>query len=445
MSKQYTTEEIRKEVADKDVRFLRLCFTDINGTEKAVEVPTSQLDKVLTNDIRFDGSSIDGFVRLEESDMVLYPDLSTWSVLPWGDEHGGKIGRLICSVHTTDGKLFAGDPRNNLKRVLGEMKEAGFDTFDIGFEMEFHLFKLDENGNWTTEVPDHASYFDMTSDDEGARCRREIVETLEEIGFEVEAAHHEVGDGQQEIDFRFDDALTTADRCQTFKMVARHIARKHGLFATFMAKPVEGQAGNGMHNNMSLFKNKHNVFYDKDGEFHLSNTALYFLNGILEHARAITAIGNPTVNSYKRLIPGFEAPCYIAWAAKNRSPLVRIPSAGEINTRLEMRSADPTANPYLLLAACLTAGLNGIKEQKMPMKPVEENIFEMSEEERAEHGIKPLPTTLHNAIKAFKEDDLIKSALGEHLTHSFIESKELEWSKYSQSVSDWERQRYMNW
>ena len=190
MSKQYTTEEIRKEVADKDVRFLRLCFTDINGTEKAVEVPTSQLDKVLTNDIRFDGSSIDGFVRLEESDMVLYPDFSTWSVLPWGDEHGGKIGRLICSVHMTDGKPFAGDPRNNLKRVLGEMKEAGFDTFDIGFEMEFHLFKLDENGNWTTEVPDHASYFDMTSDDEGARCRREIVETLEEIGFEVEAAHH---------------------------------------------------------------------------------------------------------------------------------------------------------------------------------------------------------------------------------------------------------------
>lgn len=285
----------------------------------------------------------------------------------------------------------------------------------------------------------------MTSDDEGARCRREIVETLEGMGFEVEAAHHEVGDGQQEIDFRFDDALTTADRCQTFKMVTRQIARKHGLFATFMAKPVEGQAGNGMHNNMSLFKGKRNVFYDENGEFHLSDTALYFLNGILEHARAITAIGNPTVNSYKRLIPGFEAPVYIAWAAKNRSPLVRIPSAGEINTRLEMRSADPTANPYLLLAACLTAGLNGIKEQKMPMKPVEENIFEMTEEERAEHGIKPLPTTLHNAIKAFKNDDLIKSALGDHLTHSFIESKELEWSKYSQSVSDWERQRYMNW
>ena len=228
-------------------------------------------------------------------------------------------------------------------------------------------------------------------------------------------------------------------------MVTRAIARKHGLFASFMAKPVQGQAGNGMHNNMSLFKNGKNVFYDKDGEFPLSNTALYFLNGILEHARAITAIGNPTVNSYKRLIPGFEAPVYIAWAAKNRSPLVRIPSAGEINTRLEMRSADPTANPYLLLAACLTAGLNGIKEQKMPMKPVEENIFEMTEEERAEHGIKPLPTTLHNAIKAFKKDDLIKSSLGDHLMHSFIESKELEWSKYSQSVSDWERQRYMNW
>lgn len=280
MSKTITAEDIKKSVKDNDVRFLRLAFTDINGTSKAVEVPTSQLDKVLTNDIRFDGSSIDGFVRLEESDMVLYPDFSTWAVLPWGDEKGGKIGRLVCSVHKTDGEPFEGDPRNNLKRILKEMNDMGFTDFDIGFEAEFHLFKLGEDGNWTTEVPDHASYFDMTSDDEGARCRRDIVETLESIGFEVEAAHHEVGDGQQEIDFRFDDALTTADRVQTFKMVVREVARKHGLYATFMAKPVEGQAGNGMHTNMSLFKDGKNVFYDKDGEFHLSDTALYFLNGI---------------------------------------------------------------------------------------------------------------------------------------------------------------------
>ena len=442
MSKTITAEDIKKSVKDNDVRFLRLAFTDINGTSKAVEVPTSQLDKVLTNDIRFDGSSIDGFVRLEESDMVLYPDFSTWAVLPWGDEKGGKIGRLVCSVHKTNGEPFEGDPRNNLKRVLKEMKEMGFTDFDIGFEAEFHLFKLGEDGNWTTEVPDHASYFDMTSDDAGARCRRDIVETLESIGFEVEAAHHEVGDGQQEIDFRFDDALTTADRVQTFKMVVREVARKHGLYATFMAKPVEGQAGNGMHTNMSLFKDGKNVFYDKDGEFHLSDTALYFLNGILEHARAITAIGNPTVNSYKRLIPGFEAPVYISWASKNRSPLVRIPDAEEINTRLEMRSADPTANPYLLLAACLTAGLNGIKEAKKPMAPITSNVFEMSEEERAKRGIKPLPSTLHNAVKAFKADPLIQEALGEHLTQSFLDSKNLEWSKYTQSVSDWERDRY---
>ena len=445
MSKTITAEDIKKSVKDNDVRFLRLAFTDINGTSKAVEVPTSQLDKVLTNDIRFDGSSIDGFVRLEESDMVLYPDFSTWAVLPWGDEKGGKIGRLVCSVHKTNGEPFEGDPRNNLKRVLKEMEEMGFSDFDIGFEAEFHLFKLGEDGNWTTEVPDHASYFDMTSDDEGARCRRDIVETLENIGFEVEAAHHEVGDGQQEIDFRFDDALTTADRVQTFKMVVREVARKHGLYATIMAKPVEGQAGNGMHTNMSLFKDGKNVFYDKDGEFHLSDTALYFLNGILEHARAITAIGNPTVNSYKRLIPGFEAPVYISWASKNRSPLVRIPDAEEINTRLEMRSADPTANPYLLLAACLTAGLNGIKEAKKPMAPITSNVFEMSEEERAKRGIKPLPSTLHNAVKAFKADPLIQEALGEHLTQSFIDSKNLEWSKYTQSVSDWERDRYMGY
>lgn len=445
MSKTITAEDIKKSVKDNDVRFLRLAFTDINGTFKAVEVPTSQLDKVLTNDIRFDGSSIDGFVRLEESDMVLYPDFSTWAVLPWGDEKGGKIGRLVCSVHKTDGEPFEGDPRNNLKRILKEMNDMGFTDFDIGFEAEFHLFKLGEDGNWTTEVPDHASYFDMTSDDEGARCRRDIVETLESIGFEVEAAHHEVGDGQQEIDFRFDDALTTADRVQTFKMVVREVARKHGLYATFMAKPVEGQAGNGMHTNMSLFKDGKNVFYDKDGEFHLSDTALYFLNGILEHARAITAIGNPTVNSYKRLIPGFEAPVYISWASKNRSPLVRIPDAEEINTRLEMRSADPTANPYLLLAACLSAGLNGIKEAKKPMAPITSNVFEMSEEERAKRGIKPLPSTLHNAVKAFKADPLIQKALGEHLTQSFIDSKNFEWAKYNQSVSDWERDRYMGY
>ena len=445
MTKKISADDIRKSVKEEDVRFIRLAFTDINGTLKAVEVPNSQLDKVLENDVRFDGSSIDGFVRLEESDMILYPDFSTWSVLPWGDSTGGKIGCLTCSVHTTDGEPFAGDPRNNLKRVIGQMKELGFTAFDIGFEAEFHLLKLDENGNWTTQVPDHASYFDLTSNDESASCRRDIVETLESIGFEVEAAHHEVGDGQQEIDFRFDDALTTADRVQTFKMIVREIAKKHGLFATFMAKPLQGQAGNGMHTNMSLFKGNKNAFYDKNNKYHLSKTALYFLNGILEHARAITAVGNPTVNSYKRLIPGFEAPVYISWASKNRSPMVRVPSAGELNTRLEMRSADPTANPYLLLAACLSAGMAGIKEEKMPMDPVTCNLFDLNEDQLNEMGIKPLPSTLHNALKAFKKDKLIQDALGEHLTQSFIDSKELEWSQYTQTVSDWERNRYMGY
>ncbi|KJY65065.1 Glutamine synthetase [Lactobacillus helsingborgensis] len=445
MTKKISADDIRKSVKEDDVKFIRLAFTDINGTLKAVEVPNSQLETVLSNDVRFDGSSIDGFVRLEESDMVLYPDFSTWSVLPWSDTTGGKIGCLTCSVHTTDGKPFAGDPRNNLKRIIEQMKDMGFTAFDIGFEAEFHLLKLDENGNWTTQVPDHASYFDLTSNDESASCRRDIVETLESIGFEVEAAHHEVGDGQQEIDFRFDDALTTADRVQTFKMIVREIAKQHGLFATFMAKPLQGQAGNGMHTNMSLFKGSKNAFYDKNNKYHLSKTALYFLNGILEHARAITAVGNPTVNSYKRLIPGFEAPVYISWASKNRSPMVRVPSAGELNTRLEMRSADPTANPYLLLAACLSAGLAGIKEEKMPMEPVTCNLFDLTEKQRNEMGIKPLPSTLHNALKAFKKDQLIQDALGEHLTQSFIDSKELEWSQYTQTVSDWERNRYMGY
>ena len=444
MKRILTADDIKMSVKDNDVCFLRLAFTDINGTMKNVEVPTSQLDKVLANEIRFDGSSIDGFVRIEESDMVLYPDLSTWMVLPWQDGTSGRIGRLTCSVHKVDGTPFEGDPRNNLKRILNEMKSMGYTDFEIGFEAEFHLFKLDENGGWTTNVCDHASYFDMTDSDEGAKCRREIVETLEGMDFEVEAAHHEVGNGQQEIDFKFDDALTTADRVQTFKMVVRTVAKKHGLCATFMAKPLEGEAGNGMHTNMSIFKDKRNIFYDANGKYGLSNEALYFLNGILEHARAITAIGNPTVNSYKRLIPGYEAPVYIAWANKNRSPLVRIPAAEEVTTRLELRSADPTANPYLLLAATLKAGLNGIKEAKMPMEPVTSNVFEMSEEKRKELGIKPLPSTLHNAIKAFKADKLIQEALGEHLTKSFIDSKELEWARYTQSVSEWERQRYIN-
>lgn len=445
MKRILTADDIKMSVKDNDVCFLRLAFTDINGTMKNVEVPTSQLDKVLANEIRFDGSSIDGFVRIEESDMVLYPDLSTWMVLPWQDGTSGRIGRLTCSVHKVDGTPFEGDPRNNLKRILNEMKSMGYTDFEIGFEAEFHLFKLDENGGWTTNVCDHASYFDMTDSDEGAKCRREIVETLEGMDFEVEAAHHEVGNGQQEIDFKFDDALTTADRVQTFKMVVRTVAKKHGLCATFMAKPLEGEAGNGMHTNMSIFKDKRNIFYDANGKYGLSNEALYFLNGILEHARAITAIGNPTVNSYKRLIPGYEAPVYIAWANKNRSPLVRIPAAEEVTTRLELRSADPTANPYLLLAATLKAGLNGIKEAKMPMEPVTSNVFEMSEEKRKELGIKPLPSTLHNAIKAFKADKLIQEALGEHLTMSFIDSKELEWARYTQSVSEWERQRYINY
>ncbi|MDN6043172.1 MAG: type I glutamate--ammonia ligase, partial [Lactobacillus sp.] len=370
MSKQYGAADIRESVKKNNVRFLRLAFTDVNGRMKTVEVPTSELEKVLHNETRFDGSSIDGFVRIEESDMVLYPDLSTWMVLPWVDASGARIGRLTCSVHKTNGEAFEGDPRNNLKRVLGEMKKAGFSAFNIGFEAEFHLFKLGADGEWTTEVPDHASYFDMTSDDEGARCRRDIVETLESVGFEVEAAHHEVGEGQQEIDFKFDDALKTADRVQTFKMVVREVARKHGLFATFMPKPLAGKAGNGMHTNMSLLKDSKNAFYDASSSNRLSATARYFLNGILTHARAITAIGNPTVNSYKRLIPGFEAPVYISWATKNRSPLVRIPDADEIGTRLEMRSADPTANPYLLLAVALTAGLDGIKQAKEPMAPV---------------------------------------------------------------------------
>ena len=320
--KAITADEIRQTVKDENVLFLRLMFTDINGIIKNVEVPISQLEKVLNNKITFDGSSIDGFVRIEESDMLLYPDLNTWLLFPWENDHG-KIARLICSVHRPDGTPFGGDPRNNLIRVVNEMKDAGFTAFNIGPEPEFFLFKLDEDGNPTTHLNDRGSYFDFAPLDMGENCRRDIVLELEKMGFEVEASHHEVAPGQHEIDFKYADALEAADNIQTFKLVVKTIARKHGLYATFMPKPLHGINGSGMHINMSLFHDKGNAFFDPDTGDQLSETAMHFLAGVLRHAYALTAINNPTVNSYKRLVPGFEAPVYVAWSGKNRSPLIR--------------------------------------------------------------------------------------------------------------------------
>ena len=440
----YTKEEVHQLVKDSNVHFLRLMFTDLLGVSKSVDLPISQLDKLLDNKIMFDGSSIDGFVRIEESDMYLYPDMSTWLVFPWGEEHG-KVARVICSVHTIDGKPFAGDPRNNLKRMVDKMHDDGFKGFNIGPEPEFFLFKTDENGEPTMEVNDQENYFDMEPMDLGEECRRDIVLTLEKMGFSVEAAHHEVAPGQHEVDFKYADALEAADNIQTFKMVVKAIAKRHGLFATFMPKPLSGVNGSGMHLNMSLFDDKGNTFYDPKGELQLSDTAYHFLAGLLKHVRSLTAICNPLVNSYKRLVPGYEAPVYVAWSASNRSPLVRVPGDRGVGTRLELRSVDPAANPYLSIAAVLGAGLEGIENKLTPAPEVSENIYQMTPEERKAKGIVDLPDTLHNALKSLATDDVVKDSLGEHLYKNFYEAKTREYDSYRLNVSSWETKKYMSY
>lgn len=442
MHKGITAEEIIRIAKEENVRYIRLMFTDIMGVLKNVEVPSSQLKKVLANEMMFDGSSIEGFVRINESDMYLYPDLDTWMIFPWESEHG-KVARLICDVYNPDGTPFAGDPRGNLKRVMKKMQDAGFSSFNLGPEPEFFLFKLDEKGQPTMEVNDQGGYFDLSPTDLGENCRREIVLELENLGFEIEASHHEVAVGQHEIDFKYADVLEACDHIQTFKLVVKTIAKKHGLHATFMAKPVFGINGSGMHCNMSLFKGKENAFYDPTGEMELSADAYHFLGGLIKHARGFTAVTNPTVNSFKRLVPGYEAPVYAAWAGSNRSPLVRVPSSRGLSTRLELRSVDPTANPYLALAVLLECGLDGIRNQITPPAPVESNIYVMTEEERKAAGIFDLPSTLHNAVKAMREDEVVKEALGEHIYTNFIAAKRMEWASYAQSVSKWELERYL--
>lgn len=438
-----TKEDILRFAKEENVRFLRLMFTDIMGTIKNVEVPASQIQKVLDNKMMFDGSSIEGFVRIEESDMYLYPDLNTWMIFPWENQHG-KVARLICDIYNPDGTPFAGDPRGNLKRAVKHMEELGFSSFNLGPEPEFFLFKLDENNKITLDLNDKGGYFDFAPMDLGENCRRDIVLELENLGFEVEASHHEVAPGQHEIDFKYADVIKACDNIQTFKLVVKTIARKHGLHATFMPKPLFGINGSGMHCNMSLFNSDGtNAFYDEKGEMELSQTAYHFLGGLLDHARAYTAVCNPTVNSYKRLVPGYEAPVYVAWSGHNRSPLVRVPESRGLSTRLELRSVDPAANPYLAMATLLEAGLDGIKNEIEPPKAVDRNIYIMTEEERKAEHIYDLPSTLHNAIKVLREDEVMKKALGSHIYNNFVEAKRMEWAAFRQTVSEWEREQYL--
>ncbi|MGE6488051.1 type I glutamate--ammonia ligase [Paenisporosarcina sp. NPDC076898] len=441
MSK-YTKDDIHKFVKEQEVNFIRLQFTDILGTIKNVEIPVSQLEKALDNKMMFDGSSIEGFVRIEESDMYLVPDLNTWVVFPWITGKG-KVARLICDVNKADGSPFPGDPRSNLKRVLKEMEELGFTDFNLGPEPEFFLFKLDERGEPTLELNDAGGYFDLAPMDLGENCRRDIVLELEEMGFEIEASHHEVAPGQHEIDFKYADAVTACDNIQTFKLVVKTIARKHGLHATFMPKPLFGVNGSGMHMNVSLFKGKENAFFDETGDLKLSETAYQFMAGILKHVQGFTAITNPTVNSYKRLVPGYEAPCYVAWSAQNRSPLIRIPSSRGISTRVEVRSVDPAANPYLAMAVILKAGLDGVKNKLTPPKAVDRNIYVMNKEERLANGVEDLPANLHLALEELEKNSTIREALGEHIYANFVDSKEIEWDMFRTTVHPWEREQYL--
>ncbi|KGR91239.1 glutamine synthetase [Ureibacillus massiliensis 4400831 = CIP 108448 = CCUG 49529] len=441
MSK-YTKEDIKQIVKEKNVKYIRLQFTDILGTIKNVEIPVSQLDKALDNKMMFDGSSIEGFVRIEESDMYLQPDLDTFVIFPWTAEKG-MVARFICDIANPDGTPFAGDPRSNLRRVLKNMEELGFTSFNLGPEPEFFLFKLDEKGEPTLEVNDHGGYFDLAPTDLGENCRRDIVLELEEMGFEIEASHHEVAPGQHEIDFKYADAITACDNIQTFKLVVKTIARKHGLHATFMPKPLFGEAGSGMHCNVSLFKGNENVFFDPSTEIGLSQTAMQFMAGVLEHVQGFTAITNPTVNSYKRLVPGYEAPCYVAWSAQNRSPLIRVPASRGLSTRIEVRSVDPSANPYLAMAVILESGLEGIRQQLTPPAPINRNIYIMTETERKANGIDNLPAALDDALVLLEKDEIVKGALGEHIYENFKEAKEIEFDMYRTVVHPWEREQYM--
>lgn len=438
---KYTSADIMRMVKENEVRFIRLQFTDIFGAMKSVMITTSQLERALANECKFDGSSIEGFTRIEESDMCLYPDPDSFCVLPWHDQ--GNVARLICDVYTTDGKPFQGNPRYVLERVLARAKDMGFD-FYVGPELEFFLFHTDEQGKATTNTFDDGGYFDLNPVDKGEIARREMCIMLENMGFEIEASHHEVAKGQHEIDFKYDKALVTADKVITFKEVVKTTAQRHGLHATFMPKPIFGIAGSGMHINMSLFRDGVNAFYDKSDRYRLSQTAYHFIAGIMEHASAIAAVTNPLVNSYKRLVPGYEAPMYIAWSARNRSPLIRIPDAQGQGMRVELRNPDPTANPYLVFALVLEAGLRGIEQGNMPPKAVNQNIYNMSKAEREENGVTDLPTDLNEAIKCMEADSLVSDVLGDHIYGKYLEAKKDEWHKYCTRVSQWEVEEYLS-
>jgi glutamine synthetase len=438
----YSQEQVLKTIQEKNVEFLRLQFTDISGIVKNVAIPASQMGKALKSGISFDGSSIEGFARIQESDMVLRPDLSTFSLLPWRSKDGSNEARLICDVHLPNGKPFEGDPRHVLRNQLDIAKEMGY-KMNVGPELEFFLFEK-QNGGSATVPHDFGGYFDLGPVDLAEDVRREIIRALTQMGFTIEASHHEVAKGQHEIDFVYDDALKNADKVVTFKYVTKTIAMREGLRATFMPKPIYGAAGTGMHANISLFRGLENAFYDSEMPLNISDLARFFVGGLIEHAYAITAIANPLINSYKRLVSGFEAPVYITWSGPNRSSLIRIPAGRGLSTRLEFRSPDPTCNPYLTFAVILAAGLDGIKRCIDPGEAVDLNVYELSAAERKSLGIRTLPANLKEALDYLEEDKVIRNALGEHVFENIMRLGLLEWEAYNTYVHPWEIERYIN-
>ena len=438
----YTKEDIIRIVREERIEFIRMQFTDIFGQMKNVSITASQVEKAVNNQIMFDGYSIEGFTRIHESDQCLYPDLNSFLIVP-EKVAGGRTARMFCDVYNTDGTPFVGDPRGVLRRVLRRAESMGYDVFNIGPELEFFLFDLDGEGRATTNTRDEAAYFDLGPLDHSEATRREISLTLEKMGFEIEASHHECAVAQHEIDFKYNNALDGADKIMTFKLVAKSIAQKNGLHATFMPKPIYGVAGSGMHLNMSLFKNGKNVFYDPSGERGLSKTAYSFIAGLLDHVQGFTAITNPLVNSYKRLGAGHEAPRYRAWSASNRSALIRIPAARGQATRVELRSPDPSCNPYLAVAVCLAAGLDGIARVLTPPPEITGDIYAMDDRTRAARGIPCLPDNLKDALDELEKDALVLDVLGEHVARQFLKGKLGEWNEYQTRVSSWELEKYL--
>jgi glutamine synthetase len=435
--------ELIEKCREQDVKFVRLVFTELYGHLRNVSIPVEELDKALNNELMFDGSSIRGYKRIEQSDMYFHPDPSTFAVLPWRGRETGQVARIICDVADPDGTPFAGDPRVQLKKVLADAKAEGFEM-QCGPEAEFFLFRTDKDGDPTIDPHDVGGYFDVGPLDLGEDARRDIEDTLATMGFHLEASHHEVAIGQHEIDFRYADALSCADNLTTFRWVVKTVAARNNMHATFMAKPIHGENGSGMHVNQSLTRNGENAFFDANDELQLSSSAYGYIAGVLEHLPAITAVANPTVNSYKRLIPGYEAPVYIAWSPGNRSAAIRIPSKRGRSTRVELRTPDPTTNPYLAFAVMLAAGMDGIRRGLKPPAPVNRNIYHMSEEESREAGIRGLPHNLEDALTALESDPVVSAALGEHILGAFISEKRAEWAEYREQVHGWEIDKYLD-